>query len=273
MKKVVILLCIFALVFAMAACGNTNTTNNDGEAVADTSWTDIQEKGKVVIGVDDQFPPMGFLDENGDLVGFDIDLAKAVCEELGVEAEFKAINWSAKEAELQSGSIDLIWNGYTITDERKEKVAFTKPYLKNSQVIITKDGYGVASKEDLTSVDVGIQAESSAIDAVNADPLGADITPNLREYETNQMAMMDLDAGNVKAVVMDEVVANYYISKSDQQYTILTEDFGSEEYGVGMRLEDKEFQQKVSEALDQAIADGKAAAVSETWFGSDKVLK
>ena len=129
-----------AIALSLFGCASTTeTADTQGESgtsqqAEDTSWTDVQEAGKIVIGV----------------VGFDIDLANAVCEKLGVQAEIKPIDWSAKEAELAAGSIDLIWNGYTVTDERREKVLFTDPYLANSQIIVTKEGYGVESKNDLT---------------------------------------------------------------------------------------------------------------------------
>ena len=267
-----------AIALSFFGCASTTeTADTQGESgtshqAEDTSWTDVQEAGKIVIGVDDQFPPMGFRDDSGEIVGFDIDLANAVCEKLGVQAEIKPIDWSAKEAELAAGSIDLIWNGYTVTDERREKVLFTDPYLANSQIIVTKEGYGVESKNDLTGVEVGVQAQSSALDAINADELGAEISANLREYDTNVTAMLDLDAGNVKAVVMDEVVANYYISQHPGSYVILDENFGSEEYAVGIRLGSEALKDRISTAINELKADGTAAEISTKWFGEDKLL-
>ena len=257
---------------AAAEAAATHGESGSRQGGEGASWTDVQEAGKIVIGVDDQFPPMGFRDDSGEIVGFDIDLANAVCEKLGVQAEIKPIDWSAKEAELAAGSIDLIWNGYTVTDERREKVLFTDPYLANSQIIVTKEGYGVESKNDLTGVEVGVQAQSSALDAINADELGAEISANLREYDTNVTAMLDLDAGNVKAVVMDEVVANYYISQHPGSYVILDENFGSEEYAVGIRLGSEALKDRISTAINELKADGTAAEISTKWFGEDKLL-
>ena len=118
---------------------------------------------------------MGFRDDKNDIVGFDIDLARAAAEHMGVEAEFQPIDWKTKEAELLSGRIDLIWNGYTITDERKEKVLFTKPYLENSQVVITKADSKITKLSDLAGQEVGIQSLSSAADALNGNPIHKEV--------------------------------------------------------------------------------------------------
>nr|QGT51296.1 amino acid ABC transporter substrate-binding protein [uncultured Firmicutes bacterium] len=272
MKKLIGLLLSAMLIVSLAACGNNGTTPtaNSGE---DTSWDDIVAQGKIVMGVDDEFPPMGYRESNDEIVGFDIDFAKAVASELGVELEVMAIDWSSKEAQLMAGNVDVIWNGYSITDDRKEKVAFTRPYLANRMVIVSKEGYGVNTKEDLKNVKIGVQAMSSAIDAMAEDDIYEEIKGNLMEFSVNTDAMLDLDAGNVKAVVLDEVVADYYISKHPGNYVVLEDNFGAEEYGIGVRKEDKAFLEKLQAAIDTTIENGKAASVSETWFGTDKVLK
>lgn len=272
MKKLIGLLLSAMLVASLTACGN-NGTAPTANNTADTSWDDIVAQGKIVMGVDDEFPPMGFRESNGEVVGFDVDFAKAVASELGVELEVMAIDWASKEAQLMAGNIDVIWNGYSITDERKEKVAFTKPYLANRMVIVTKEGYGVTKKDDLKNVKIGVQAMSSAIDAMKEDAIYSEIESNLQEFSVNTDAMLDLDNNNVKAVVMDEVVADYYIAKHPGNYVVLEDNFGSEEYGIGVRKEDKAFLEKLQTAIDTTIENGKAASVSETWFGTNKVLK
>lgn len=278
MKKLAVVLCSLALVFSLASCSTANNTagsDDQNKTAADTSWSDIEAKGDIVIGIDDQFPPMGFTDENGEITGFDIDFAKAVAEELGVGAVIKPIDWSAKEAELQAGNIDLIWNGYTITDERKEKVAFSDPYLANHQIIITKYGYPVQTKDDLKDAKIGVQAESSAVDAVKADPIYSELSNELMEYATNVLALLDLDAANIDAVVMDEVVADYYITQHpDKDYMILSDgDFGAEEYGVGMRKDDKALQAKLNEAMNAVKNNEKGQEITNKWFGTDKFIK
>ena len=125
----------------------------------------------MIIGIDDKFAPMGFRDENNEIVGFDIDMAKAAAEKMGIDVKIQPIDWKTKESELSSGRIDLIWNGYTITDERKEKVLFTKPYLKNAQVVVTLADSEITKLDDLAGKNIGIQSLSSAVDALNANPI------------------------------------------------------------------------------------------------------
>ena len=147
MKKLLSLLCLFIFVGVLAACGDKET----------------ESKTTLVIGIDDKFAPMGFRDANNDIVGFDIDYARAAAEKMGVEVKFQPIDWKTKELELSSGRIDLIWNGYTITEKRKEQVLFTKPYLENSQVVVTAVDSDIQTIEDLAGKNVGIQALSSAL--------------------------------------------------------------------------------------------------------------
>ena len=135
-------------------------------------------KDTLIIGIDDKFAPMGFRDENNNIVGFDIDYAKAAAEKMGAKVEFQPIDWTTKETELSSGRIDLIWNGYTITDDRKQKVLFTKPYLKNAQVVVTKADSKITKLDDLDKV-VGLQSLSSASDALNAIQLNLKLKPLL----------------------------------------------------------------------------------------------
>ncbi|GJM73843.1 hypothetical protein HMSSN036_60590 [Paenibacillus macerans] len=188
----------------------------------------------LIIGIDDKFAPMGFRDEKNEIVGFDIDYAKAAAEKMGMEATFQPIDWSSKESELNSGRIDLIWNGYTITEERKGKVLFTKPYLKNSQVIVTLADSPISSIKDLAGKVVGLQSLSSAADALNADPIKSEIK-TVTEFPDNVLALSDLKTKRLDAVVIDEVVARYYMSKEEGAFKILGESLAPEEYGIGVK--------------------------------------
>ena len=152
-----IILAIIAVFAVLSGCSNSEETKDS--------------KDTLIIGIDDKFAPMGFRDENNEIVGFDIDYAKAAAEKMGVEVKFQPIDWKTKEAELSSGRIDLIWNGYTITDERKEKVLFTKPYLKNAQVVVTLADSKLTKLDDLAGKVVGLQSLSSASDALNSNQL------------------------------------------------------------------------------------------------------
>ncbi|WP_028549037.1 amino acid ABC transporter substrate-binding protein [Paenibacillus sp. UNC451MF] len=227
---------------------------------------------KLVIGIDDKFAPLGFRDEKNEIVGFDIDYAKAAVEKMGSTAVFQPIDWKTKESELSSGRIDLIWNGYTITDERKAKVLFTKPYLKNAQVVVTLAKSNLTKLDDLTGKVVGLQSLSSASDALNESPIKSKIK-NVTEYADNVLALNDLKIGRVDAVVIDEVVINYYMSKDKGTFKLMNESLAPEEYGIGVKKGNEALLQKLQKALDEMNQDGSAAKISQKWFGEDKVLK
>ena len=200
-KSGLVMLTVSAMTLAMGGCGNTSnpaseqTNDNAEEAEAPEVANSGLDKDTLVLGFDDTFAPMGFKDENGEVVGFDIDLAKAITEKMGKSIEFQTIDWSMKESELNAGNIDFIWNGYTITDERKEQVAFGTPYLKNRQIIVTLADSDINSKADLAGKVVGAQTGSSAVDAIAAD---ADVQATFKDgkpvtYESNNDVLMDLD--------------------------------------------------------------------------------
>ena len=227
----------------------------------------------IVIGIDDNFPPMGFRDEKNEIVGFDIDLAKEAAKRLGVEVTFKPIDWSAKEAELNSKRIDALWNGLTITEERKKNILFTSPYLKNHQIIVVTEKSSIQTKVDLKDKVVGVQDGSSAIGAVEADAETAKSLKELKKFGDNVTALMDLSAGRLDALVVDEVVGRYYTAKKPEEYRVLDENFGTEDYGVGTRKDDTALGEKLQKALDEMKADGAAAQISTKWFGKDIVVK
>jgi polar amino acid transport system substrate-binding protein len=266
MKKQLLMtgIMIVTLLALLVGCSNANEDSKDASSAAD--------KETLIIGIDDTFAPMGFRDKNNEIVGFDIDMAKAAGEKMGVEVDFQPIDWSTKETELSSGRIDLIWNGYTITDERKEKVLFTKPYLKNSQVVVTLADSDLTKIEDLAGKQIGIQALSSAMDALNAHPIVNEVEPPT-EYSTNVDALNDLKIGRIDAVVIDEVVINYYMTQEAGTFKILDETLAPEEYAVGVKKGNEELLEKLQVALDEMNDDGTAAEISEKWFGEDKVLK
>ncbi|MFZ7946951.1 amino acid ABC transporter substrate-binding protein [Neobacillus sp. 19] len=260
LRLVSMVLVIAAVFSALTAC-SSNTTG-------------AKEKGDqtLVIGIDDKFAPMGFRDEDNNIVGFDIDYAKAAVEKMGAKPKFQPINWKTKESELSSGRIDFIWNGYTITDERKKKVLFTKPYLINAQVVVTLADSKVSKLADLDGKVVGLQSLSSASDALEANPIKAKIK-EVTEFSDNVMALNDLKSGRLDAVVIDEVVIDYYMSKEKGTFKVLDESLAPEEYGVGVKKGNEELLNKLQKALDEMNEDGTAAEISTKWFGEDKVLK
>lgn len=256
-KSLWILVSLSLMVLVLAACGNDNSGSKED---------------KLVIGIDDKFAPLGFRDENNEIVGFDIDYARAVAEKMGKEVEFQTIDWSSKESELNSGRIDLIWNGYTITDDRKDKVLFTKPYLENNQVVAVLANSNIASIDDLAGKKVGLQNLSSASDALNANPI-KDKVASVSEFPDNVLALTELKNGRLDAVVIDEVVAKYYMSIEEGTYKILDETLAPEQYGIGVKKGNEELLNSVQTAIDELIADGTASKISEKWFGEDIILK
>lgn len=282
MKKFFSIALASSMLFAMAGCGGSTETsetpNNGAEqateaAEGETASAQTAEMPKlsqdaIVIGLDDEFPPMGFRDESNEIVGFDIDLAKAAGEKLGVEVQFQPIDWNAKEIELESGKVDALWNGLTITEERKESMDFTSPYIMNKQIIVVKNDSDIQAKADLDGKVVGIQDGSSAVDAVNADELASAI--ELSTYDTNILALADLDIGRVDAVVADEIVLRYYLANNENDFRVIEDgDFGDEVYGVAVKKGNTELRDALQAALDAMDADGTAAEISKKWFEED----
>ncbi len=276
MKKRILSICMAAMmVLGMAACGNSSQPEVQApEEEQATAEENTLNYDKIVVGLDDTFAPLGFRDEEGNLVGVDVELMEATGEIMGIPFELQPIDWSMKETELANKNIDMIWNGYTITEERKEKVAFSQPYLNNRQVVVTMADTDINTLADLTDKTVAAQAESSAIDAINSKPEIAQTFKSLGEFETNDQCLMDLEAGRTDAVVADEVIIRYYVSKKgEEKYKILEEDFGKEEYGIGVRKEDTQLLEALNVALDTLKENGTTKEISEKWFGSDIIME
>ncbi len=238
-------------------------------AAKDNSWTKVKDKGQFILGLDDSFPPMGFRDEKGQIVGFDIDLAREVCSRLGVTLKLQPINWDAKEQELNTGNIDCIWNGLTITPERQKTILFSKPYMNNRQVLVVRANSGYTSLSQLAGKKLGIQAGSSAHDALNSAPEFKAKLAAVVEFDDNMTALMDLELGGLDVVLMDEIVARYYIQQKSKNFAVLDEALASEEYGIGFRKNDQELRDKVQETLEAMHKDGTLAKISTKWFGRD----
>ncbi|HSD21665.1 MAG TPA: amino acid ABC transporter substrate-binding protein [Anaeromyxobacter sp.] len=236
---------------------------------ADTSLQAVKTKGSLVLGLDDSFPPMGFRNDDNQIVGYDIDLATEVAKRLGVKLVPQSIDWNAKEQELNTRKIDCIWNGFTITDERKKAMTFTKPYLRNAQVVVVKKGSGYSTLASLKGKKVGLQAGSSAADALEAATAFRASLKEVVEFKDNLTALMDLEARGVDAVVMDLIVAEDNIKRSGKAYTVLKESLAPEVFGVGFRKNDLALRDAVQGALEAMAADGTLAKVTTKWFGSD----
>ncbi len=257
-------LCVLALFALSAVMGACAKDEKKGLSVAE-----LKTRGSFVLGLDDSFPPLGFRDEDNEIVGYDIDLAQEVCKRLGVKLVCQPIDWAAKEQELNTGKIDCIWNGFTMTDERKAAMAFTKAYLNNAQVLVVRVDSGINSLADMKGKVIGIQAGSSAEEAVEGAPSFRNSVKQIVAFKENITALNDLGIKNIDAVVMDQVVANYSIIQTGKPFVVLSEGLANEEYGVAFRKEDTELRDTVQRLLEEMQADGTVTAISTKWFGTD----
>ena len=235
----------------------------------DNSLQKILDKGYMVMGLDDNFPPMGFRNEKGELVGFDVDLAKEVTKRMGIELRLQAIDWNAKEQELNTGNIDCIWNGFTITDERKQAMTFTAPYIHNAQVVVVRDDSPYTTLASLSGKTVGYQAGSSASNAIDDSPEFKASIKSFIEFKENLTGLMDLEIGGIDALVVDITVAEDNIRRSGKPFRILEEELAPEDYGIGFRKGEQKLADAIWEQLVAMDADGTLATISTDWFGSD----
>ena len=222
-----------------------------------------------VLGLDDAFPPLGFRNENNEIVGYDIDLAKEVAKRLDMDFVAQPIDWALKEQELNTGKIDCICNGLTITDERLEAMSFSTPYLSNAQVVVVKADSGIKTLADMAGKVCGVQAGSSAQDAIEDNPEFKSSLSSIVEFAENITALNDLEIGQVDGVVMDLIVANYSIAQKNKNYVVLADTLSPENYGIAFKKENTELRDKVQNALMEMVADGTVAKISSSWFGSD----
>ncbi len=256
MKKAVIFL-LAVMMFAFAATAQA----------ADSSWDKVKEKGVLVIGLDDAFPPMGFRLDDGTLTGFDIDAAEELGKRLGIEIKWQPTAWDGVIHSLNAKKFDCIWNGMTITPERAEKVLFTKPYIMDGQIAVVAMGNKeIKNSNDLGGKVVGVQKGSPALEAAKSlDPAPAEI----REYDTNPKAFLDLESGRIASVVVDNVSGRYYIAQRPGKYLALTGFISSEPFGVAFRKNEVALRDKVQKTIDEMVADGTMGKISRKWFGED----
>ncbi len=227
-----------------------------------------EDDGVLVVGFDCEFPPMGFIDEDGEYVGFDLDLAREVAKRLDMEFEAKPIAWDAKDQELEAGNIDCIWNGFTISG-REDNYTWTDAYMANDQVVVVRSDSDIKTLSDLKGLTVVVQKDSSGLAALEENTDLMDSFGELKQADDYLSAMMDLEVGGVDAIVMDEIVARYQIQTSGRDFKILDESVASEEYGVGFLLGNEELRDKVQKTLEEMAEDGTLAEISEKWFGED----
>ena len=266
-KKFLSLIMVGVLVLGAAVltgCGS----GNDGAAAENES------KETIVVGLDDTFAPMGFRDESGELIGFDIDLANKVGEELGVNIEFKPIDWNAKEMELKAGTIDCVWNGMSVTPERKENMALSDKYLNNKIVLmaLADSDTDVTDASQLADLKIGTQVDSSALGVLKSNEAYDSFKDNVQEYDTYDTAIMDLKAGRIDVIAVDQVLGEYTNNNLGGEMKECTYDLGDDFYVIGFAKDNTELRDKVNDALKKLVDNGEAAKISEKWFGRDIVI-
>lgn len=260
-------LVVLALILVLSASALLLTGCGDDSS-------DDTNKETLVVGLDDTFAPMGFRDEAGELVGFDIDLATAVAEEMGMNVEFKPIDWNAKEMELKAGTIDCVWNGMSVTPERRESMALSNKYLNNKIVLMSlaDSDLDVTDPKQLADLKLGTQADSAALEMLKANEEYDSFKDNIDEYKTYDIAIMDLKAGRIDVVVIDQVLGEYTNNNLGGEMKECTYSLGDDYYVIGFAKENTELRDKVNAAIQAVIDNGKAAEVSNTWFGRDIVV-
>lgn len=238
------------------------------------NWDKYQQQKSITVGFDNTFVPMGFEEKNGNYAGFDIELAQYVSKKLGITVHFQPIDWDMKETELQNGTIDAIWNGYSATDERREKVAFTIPYMQNTQILVVKKTSGIHSVEDMTGKVLGAQTGSSGMLDFEEHPevlkdrvKGGDAD----QYQSVNEAIIDLKNDRIDALLIDRVYADYYLTTEGiaDEYDTIPSGFESESFAVGVRPADKKLLEALNQAFKELYQEGIFQQISQKWFGED----
>ncbi len=261
MKKMLTLTFAVLMIFTLAACGEEDTRS---------SLEKVQDEGVLVMGLDATFAPMGFTDENDEIVGYDVDLAREVASRMGVELRLQPIDWNSKVLELDTNKIDMVWNGFTITPERAEKVLFSDPYMNNRQVVLTLDD-SINTIEDLEGKNVGVQMQSSGQSALESSNVFDDLG-EMTKFDTYDLALEDLKSGRIDAVVIDEIMGRYVNNQQGDIFSVPDFSLGDEEYGIGFRFEDDALKNEIESILRDMAEDGTGASISEDWFSEDLFL-
>ena len=255
-----LLVSVLVLIGTMLLAGCGSKDNN-------TSLQKVLDKGKLIVGYDENYPPLGFIGTNGKPTGFDIDVATEVCNRLGLELVVKSIDWDEKLNILNSGEIDCIWSGMSIDDERKAVMCFSDPYMKDDLVFVVRNDSGIKALEDLKGKRIGLQAGSSTIGVFEDSEI---YTDSSTEVVDDIYALMEsLDEGTLDAVFIDSIFAYYYISVNDVDYYVLPKVLATENLAIGFRKDDEGLRDRIQEILHEMHIDGSLKAIAEKWFGYD----
>ncbi|MBE8953272.1 MAG: amino acid ABC transporter substrate-binding protein [Quinella sp. 1Q7] len=255
MRKIFVAFMMLMMLLFVTGCGTSKTE-------------------KLVVGIDDDFPPISFRDTQGELIGFDIELAREAAKRLGVEFEFRPIDWDNKREELTSGNVDMIWDGLDITDERKEYMLFSKPYMDDRQILLVKAGdtQGIGVEEDLEGKIVGTQAGSTSECYLSGKETLRNSFKGYKTYAKFTETVDALKRGDIDVVVCDEIVARYEMNTNPDQLEIVNVKIGDlTETGIGFRKDSVALRDRVQKVFDEMIRDGTAKKISEQWFQADLI--
>lgn len=271
-KKIFALAMVAALAIGtLAGCGNDAPAGGDAATGGSAGG---EEAITFTVGFDAEYPPYGYMDENGEYVGFDLELAQAVCDMEGWTLVKKPINWDSKDMELDSGAIDCIWNGFTING-REDQYTWSDPYADNSQVIVVSEKSGIKTFADLAGKKVGVQAASAALDVLTNEEaqkeLG-DTFGELKQFSDYNVAFTELQAGALDALAIDIGVANYQIATRGEGFIILEEHLNAEQYGIGFKLGNEELRDTVNADVLKLAEDGTVAELAEKYGITDSII-
>lgn len=270
MPKRLLLICLaIAMVLPLIACNSSSSSNTDSNSGSQTA-----EKKTFTVGFDANFPPYGYRDDNGEYVGFDLDLAQEVCNRRGWTLVKQPIDWDSKDMELSAKTIDCIWNGFTMSEDRLDKYTWTEPYVDNSQVFVVAKDSGIKTFDDLAGKTVAVQTASSALEALDSDDckeLKASFKSleQIPEYNT---AFMNLEAKSVDAIAMDIGVAKYQIESRGDKFEMLSEPIITEKYGIAFLKGNETLRDEVQNTLYDMLKDGKLDEIAKKWELSDSVI-
>ena len=289
MKKLSAMVMAGVMALGMVGCGSTaaeapaestapaaestaaETTESTVEAQTEATDAQTEAGRQFVVGFDAEFPPYGYKDDSGEYVGFDLDLAQEVCNRLGWTLVKQPIDWDAKDMELSSGTIDCIWNGFTMNG-REDDYTWSEPYVDNSQVVVVAEDSGIKTLEDLAGKIVEVQADSSALAALEGDQKElAGTFSQLTQVPDYNTAFMDLEAGAAEAVAMDVGVAKYQIESRGGGYITLDETISTEQYAVGFKKGNEKLRDQVQKTLNEMSEDGTFMTIAKKWGVEDAV--
>ncbi|MEG0155120.1 MAG: amino acid ABC transporter substrate-binding protein [Lachnospiraceae bacterium] len=270
-RKIVVAV-VLAVAVVAAGCGGTGDKK---EAKKETKTESVADKTTFTLGFDAEYPPYGYMDDQGEYVGFDLECAQVVCDELGWKLVKKPLNWDTKDMELDSGTIDCIWNGFSITPDRKDKYEWSDPYVDNTQVMLVKSDSGIEKLADLKGKNVVVQAASAALEALHGEDC-KDITDSFASLTENpdyNTAFMNLESGAAEAVAIDIGVAQYQMAQREKdQYKVLEEPFWTEQYAIGFKKGNTELRDKVQEELMKMVKSGKFEEIAVKYGIDPKML-